>query len=239
MYRLFSSVWFVLPLFQVLLVIGFFCEKSVVSASQPARGATAELPSPSKKLSRRQAPSLQLAQSQPSLELKLLLSGTVPLNAVTSRNPSPISMTLPSLWWVSEQISTFEKYGPQLIEEWIAYPIQSGQAGRVDLLVNRQLWSLLDYLQRYELVSRFSAIARSYGYNTRVYDNPDRLPVATYTCRFAPEDIRLLQEATTNVVSKALMEEYVGREDMADRTRCQLNLDPVNRPGKFNPVNGL
>lgn len=136
-----------------------------------------------------QAPTFKglLAQqlpSQHSPDLKALLTGKVPFGTVTSRTPSAVRSSIPSLWWISEQLASLEQYGNKFIQDWIAYPPQGGQPGKVDLLVNRQQWSLLDYLQRYEFVRKFSTIARGYGYNTRVYDSPDRTPVALYTCDF-------------------------------------------------------
>lgn len=133
----------------------------------------------------------QQLKNQLSPDLKALLSGKSPTGTVTSRTPSPIQLSIPSLWWISDQLASLEQYGNKFIQEWIAYPPQSGQPGKVDLLVNRQQWSLLDYLQRYEFVRKFSTIARGYGYNTRVYDNPDRNPVALYTCNFTSLTCRL------------------------------------------------
>lgn len=126
----------------------------------------------------------QQPQSQFSPDLKALLTGKVPFGTVTSRTPSDVRLSIPSLWWISDQLASLEQYGNKFIQDWIAYPPQGGQPGKVDLLVNRQQWSLLDYLQRYEFVRKFSTIARGYGYNTRVYDSPDRTPVAFYTCDF-------------------------------------------------------
>ncbi|MDX2239937.1 MAG: hypothetical protein NW224_04560 [Leptolyngbyaceae cyanobacterium bins.302] len=124
-------------------------------------------------------------KNQPSPDLKALLAGKPLVGVVTSRTPSSVRLSTPSLWWIRDQLADLDQFGGKFIQEWIAYPGQGGQAGLVDLLVNRQEWSLLDYLQRYEFVRKFSAIARGYGYNTRVYDSPDRLPVALYTCDFS------------------------------------------------------
>lgn len=230
-----SALRLVLPLIMVLLTEGLI-EKSAAFASYPRK---VNEPSASVNSELHEKPPIRiLAQNQPSPDLKQLLGGSVPPDTITSRTPSPIFMSIPSLWWVAEQIATFEKYGPKLIQDWIAYPIRDGQSGRVDLLVNRQLWSLLDYLQRYELVSRFSAIARSYGYNTHVYDNPDRAPVASYTCNFTRATIRLLQTPIRDQSLQSPLTDFAGRDEIANRLTCNLDLEPVNRPRRLNSAIG-
>uniref|UniRef100_A0ACD5GSC0 Uncharacterized protein n=1 Tax=Desertifilum tharense IPPAS B-1220 TaxID=1781255 RepID=A0ACD5GSC0_9CYAN len=79
-----------------------------------------------------------------------------------------------------------------LVETWFAYPNASQR--RVDFVVNRQVWSLLDYLQRYEFVHHMGSVARTYGYNIRIFNRQGEA-LATYTCDFnvpdSPCDIRL------------------------------------------------
>jgi hypothetical protein len=119
---------------------------------------------------------------QPStepLELSLLEPGA-PLNnryVITANTISQSDLTVPSLWWAREQFAN------QLLDNWIAYPADDTTAGRIDLIVNRRLWSSLDYLQRYEFVNRFGTVARDFGYNIRVFNYQQEL-LATYTCEF-------------------------------------------------------
>jgi hypothetical protein len=116
---------------------------------------------------------------QPSnapLELNLLTNpnGFV----ITSDTISPKSLTIPSLWWAKANTEN------RLLDNWIAYPPSHEQEpGRIDLIVNQQIWSLLDYLERYDFVNRLGTIARSFKYNIRVF-NYQQENLATYTCNF-------------------------------------------------------
>ncbi|AFZ28870.1 hypothetical protein Glo7428_0261 [Gloeocapsa sp. PCC 7428] len=122
------------------------------------------------------------AVPQPStepLELSLLEPGA-PLNnryVITANTISQSDLTVPSLWWAREQFAS------QLLDNWIAYPADGTNAGRIDLIVNRRLWNALDYLQRYEFVNHFGTVARDFGYNIRVFNYQQEL-LATYTCDF-------------------------------------------------------
>lgn len=86
-------------------------------------------------------------------------------------------LTIPSLWWAWEQFSD------KLLETWLAYPGRDRMAGRVDLVVNRQNWSLSNYIERYQFVNKLGTVARDHGYNTRVYNRQGEL-LAAYTCNF-------------------------------------------------------
>lgn len=94
------------------------------------------------------------------------------------------------------------------------------------MIVNRQLWSLLDYLQRYEFINRFSAIARGYGYNIRVFDNQARFAGA-FTCDFSQVDVRKLQAApdlsSGNQLSPGL--DFYSRNAIADRLTCEMRIE--------------
>ncbi|MBW4623593.1 MAG: hypothetical protein KME17_30070 [Cyanosarcina radialis HA8281-LM2] len=119
-----------------------------------------------------------------------LLPSTVPLeiellepdrsllrnDVVTADTISKTQPTVPSLWWAKEQ---FDPFSGKLIGNWIAYPKEN----RVDVVVNRQLWTLLDYIDRYSFVNQFGTVARGYGYNIRVF-NPQQALLAAYTCNF-------------------------------------------------------
>jgi gamma-glutamylcyclotransferase (GGCT)/AIG2-like uncharacterized protein YtfP len=116
---------------------------------------------------------------QPSdapLELDLLQDpkGTVS----TAHTISQQKMSTPSLWMEKSN----SKY--QLLDDWIAYPATAKEPGRVDLIVNQDVWSSLDYLERYSFINRFGSTARKYGYNIRVFNYQKEL-LATYTCNFS------------------------------------------------------
>jgi hypothetical protein len=79
-------------------------------------------------------------------------------------------LTIPSLWWTQEQFVARSVYKDQLIEGWIACPGSGARPGRVDLLVNLQIWSLLTYLERYEFLNQFGPATSQAGYNLRIFN---------------------------------------------------------------------
>ena len=95
-------------------------------------------------------------------------------NIITENTISQTGVTNPSLWWASE------RFGGQLLDTWLVCQDER----RVTIIVNRQVWTLLDYLERYEFVNHFGAVSRDYGYNLRVL-NQQRGVLATYTCNFS------------------------------------------------------
>ncbi|MBD2676906.1 MULTISPECIES: hypothetical protein [Nostoc] len=124
-----------------------------------------------------------LAQTSPipppssaPLELDLLTKPTDYI--ITANTINPAQLTVPSLWWAQQNA---EK---KLLDNWIAYPAFEKEPARVDLIVNQQIWSLLDYVQRYDFVNRLGSTARNFGYNMRVF-NYQKESLATYTCNFA------------------------------------------------------
>lgn len=132
----------------------FFCLKSQISLAQ-----TASFPSPSN------AP----------LQLELLAH---PQGLVKTANTiSQKEVTVPSLWWAKENSQN------KLLDNWIAYPANNVDPGRVDLIVNEQIWTLLNYLERYNFVNYLGGVVRGYKYNMRVFNYRKEL-LATYTCNF-------------------------------------------------------
>jgi hypothetical protein len=112
------------------------------------------------------------------LNLSLLKPGVLPPNGIVTANTiDQAKLSIPSLWWAKEQTES------KLLNNWIAYPATNTEPARVDLLVNQQIWSILDYLQRYDFVNRLGNVARDYSYNIRVF-NTDKQCLATYTCNF-------------------------------------------------------
>ncbi|MFN6527784.1 hypothetical protein [Nostoc sp. ChiSLP03a] len=122
-----------------------------------------------------QTPSIPSPSSAP-LELDLL---TKPKDyIITATTIHPERLTVPSLWWAQQNS---EK---KLLDNWIAYPASNKEPARVDLIVNQQIWSLLEYIERYDFVNRLGSAARNFGYNVRVF-NYQKEPLATYTCNFS------------------------------------------------------
>ncbi|MGB7518612.1 MAG: hypothetical protein WA896_03140, partial [Spirulinaceae cyanobacterium] len=83
-------------------------------------------------------------------------------------------ISVPSLWWAKEQFAK-----KKLLINWIAHQEQN----RIDLIVNRQLWSNLTDIERYAFVNKFGNVARRYQYNLRVFNQQTKC-LAAYTCQF-------------------------------------------------------
>jgi hypothetical protein len=122
-----------------------------------------------------ETPSIPPPSSAP-LQLDLLTKPTEYI--ITANTINPLRLTVPSLWWAQQNS---EK---KLLDNWIAYPGSEKEPARVDLIVNQQIWSLLDYVQRYDFVNRLGSTTRNFGYNMRVF-NYQQESLATYTCNFA------------------------------------------------------
>lgn len=135
------------------------------------------------KLSNAQTPTNEPPR-EPPLDVKFLDPGIQPEveGVITSTSIAESGLTIPSLWWVKEQ------FAGKLLDNWLAYPNDNQIGGRVDLVVNRQVWSLLDYLQRYEFVNHFGTAAKQQQYNTRVFNRQGGL-LAAYTCEFNVEPL--------------------------------------------------
>ncbi|NEO29076.1 MAG: hypothetical protein F6K36_01170 [Symploca sp. SIO3C6] len=121
------------------------------------------------------------------LEVELMAPGaTLPtqreiITANTIRQTqSQTGIKYPSLWWAQEQFNQF--FGGKLINNWIVYPKHK----RLDLIVNLQIWVILDYIERYSLVDKFGTIARNYKYNVRVFNQQADI-LATYTCDYTKD----------------------------------------------------
>jgi hypothetical protein len=93
------------------------------------------------------------------------------LNIVTADTVSPQGMTIPSLWWTSEE------FPDKLVTNWVANRRQN----QIFLLVNSQYWNILDYIDRYRTIDRFGRVAQSYGYNLTIC-NSQKINLAAYTC---------------------------------------------------------
>ncbi|MGL5795181.1 MAG: hypothetical protein ACRC06_12430 [Waterburya sp.] len=75
--------------------------------------------------------------------------------------------TQASFWWAVEQ---FDPFGGKLIQNWFASPKKQ----QINLTVNWQLWTLLDYLGRYRFVNQFGTIARKYGYSLNIFNQKEQ-----------------------------------------------------------------
>lgn len=151
--------------------------------------AIAAEPAPSQPLS-----NPNLLPSVVPLDLVALRTEPLPVPLRSATTISTISLTVPSLWWVEEQHAAQDPSETRLVENWLAYPLTTNEPGRVDVVVNRQLWSLLDYLERYEFINEFGNSAKDFGYNLRIFDNRAKL-LGAYTCDFSRIDLVELKNA--------------------------------------------
>jgi hypothetical protein len=87
-------------------------------------------------------------------------------NLVASTKATP-EETQSSFWWAALQ---FDPFGGKLVQNWLAYP----QKQQINLIVNWQLWSLLDYFGRYRFVNRFGTVARKHGYNLNIFNQKEQ-----------------------------------------------------------------
>jgi hypothetical protein len=76
-------------------------------------------------------------------------------------------IAIPSLWWAKEQ---FDPFGGKLISNWLT----DTKIKQIDLTVNWQLWTLLDYLGRYRFINQFGTVARQHGYSLHIYNQQQK-----------------------------------------------------------------
>lgn len=96
---------------------------------------------------------------------------------VTPQSASEAGITVPSLWWAQQQ---FDPFDGKLISTWRAYQ----DLQQVDLIVNRQLWALMDYIERYSFVYHLGTVARDYNYDLKVFNQRQEC-LAVYTCDYS------------------------------------------------------
>ncbi|MBD2298547.1 hypothetical protein H6G80_17655 [Nostoc sp. FACHB-87] len=113
--------------------------------------------------------------SDAPLELDLLTKPNS--NVITANTINPQGLTTPSLWLAQANSES------KLLDNWIAYPATATTPGRVDVIVNQQVWSILDYLERYSFINRLGNVARKDVYNLRVFNYQQEL-LGSYTCNF-------------------------------------------------------
>lgn len=110
-----------------------------------------------------------------------------------AEDPFNPSLAQPSLWLNRDIFASRARFSSKLFENWLVCPSVDSDRGRIDLVVNAQLWGLLDYFERYELLQQFGNGSDQpdqqfkAGYNLRIFSrqNP-KTPLAHYTCTSAP-----------------------------------------------------
>ena len=116
------------------------------------------------------------------------------VQARLSDAPFDPALAQPSLWLNRDLFAFRASAGKKLFENWLVCPSTNSDRGRIDLVVNGQLWGLLDYFERYELLQQFGNgndqpdQRFKSGYNLRIFTRQAQIqgqgqkPLATYTC---------------------------------------------------------
>lgn len=103
---------------------------------------------------------------------RALSQGVFTINTISQEG-----ITNPSLWWIRDQ------FGRRVVTNWLGY----SQERRVDIVVDRQIWSFINYVEKYSLINHFALTAREYGYDLRIFNNQGLL-IGNATCEFADPD---------------------------------------------------
>lgn len=114
--------------------------------------------------------------------------------SATADTPSAQGFTIPSLWWQQRQQG--KTFNPRLIDTWRAYDHSISEIAHVDVVVNGQIWPLLDYLEQYEFITKFGESAKSYGYQLRIFTG-SRL-VGLHVCQFSETPLSNSETPTNN-----------------------------------------
>ncbi len=89
-----------------------------------------------------------------------------------NQNKSKADIPQASIWWAAEQ---FDPFNGNLIQNWLTYP----QKQQINLTVDWQLWTTLDYLGRYRFVNQFGTVVRKHGYSLNIFSQKEQC-LATY-----------------------------------------------------------
>lgn len=152
---------------------------------------------------------LLLTQPLTPSEISLLQTGAIPADPswVTANTISQTGLTTPSLWWAKQQ------FGGKLLTNWLARPEIDDLPSRVDLLVNQQVWTSYNYLDRYVFINQFGRVSKDFGYSTRVFNAQGEL-LGAYICDF---------DRSEPIASNTLSSE--SNSPSAD-SACKIFLDP-------------
>ncbi len=126
-----------------------------------------------------------------------------------SEVPFDPALAQPSLWLNRDLFTARAKFSSKLFENWIVCPSTNSDRGRIDLVVNSQLWGLLDYFERYELLQQFGNgndqpdQRFKSGYNLRVFNRQvqaqGQKPLATYSCSTTTRSSQVLPSRNCSI----------------------------------------
>ena len=116
----------------------------------------------------------QPAQSQYRERFEQTIQKKICSNPVTENDISQTNLTPPSVWWAAQ------RFGNLLLDFWFSCPGDR----RVYLIVNRQIWNSLNYVEKYAFVNHFGTYSQSDKYNVEVL-NPQLENLAAYRCDYS------------------------------------------------------
>jgi hypothetical protein len=118
---------------------------------------------------------------------KNLLKEEKDLNTSNQKNTN-VDVSQSSIWWAAQQ---FDPFAGNLIQNWLTYP----QKQQINLTVDWQLWTILDYFGRYRFVNQFGTVVRKYGYTLNVLNQKEQcLAIYKYNSTTKPPKWELYLE---------------------------------------------
>lgn len=147
--------------------------------------------------------------------LRQVLEAPTTGEVISSRHPSQLGLTVPSLWWSVEQ------FGVGIVESWRAYPIEDWVGGRVDMVVSDREWARYGYFERFSLVNHLGTSASNYGYHLIIRDRRQTV-LGAYICDFAAATVPFVPNVLDS--QGQAVPDFVG--DRASNLVCRVWLNP-------------
>lgn len=93
--------------------------------------------------------------------------------AAFDHTPSTVGLSLPSLWWIRDQLP--RRLGERrLVLAWGAYRLNQSSNQMVDVFLDSQIWNVLNTYERYAVLNQFGAAAKEAGYQLRLFRGQGR-----------------------------------------------------------------
>jgi hypothetical protein len=100
-------------------------------------------------------------------------------------------LSLPSLWWTRDQYAARLPLGKKLISSWLICPKTANAPQHVQMVLNAQIWSLLEYFDRYEFLHQFGTVTSNNGHDLWIYSDETPLVLASYLCDYQAVSTKL------------------------------------------------
>lgn len=117
---------------------------------------------------------LQPVQAQYQERFQQRIQKDICAKPITENDISQRHLTPPSIWLAAQ------RFGGMLLDFWFTCPSER----RVYVIVNRQIWNSLTYVEKYAFVNHFGTYSRSDSYNVEVL-NPQLENIAAYRCDYS------------------------------------------------------